>query len=95
MVLGANMRVRPMLKRILKTVVDICLDQERKIANLERTNATLEKRNELLLRLLRDVESFIDTGDQQQISVGIKRWRHEVNREGLLKSNIRPGLVRE
>lgn len=87
--------VRPMIHRIIKIIVETSLNHENKIAKLENRVAILDKQNDLLLRLLRDIEKIVDTGDQQQVSVGIKRWRHELEKENLLESNIQPGLVRE
>lgn len=92
--------MKPIFKKVLETIVDICLDQKKKIATLERSNALLEKKNSLLVTLLHDIKAVVDSGDweyvdRQQISVGIKRWIHELDRENLLESNIKPGLVRE
>jgi len=55
----------------------------------------LEKENEFMLHLLVDIEEVIDHGgDLQQVSVGIKRLRGLLGSEAIMKSGIKPGLVR-
>jgi len=70
------------------------VDKNTLTTTISKHVARLEREHTFMLALLVDIERVIDHGDQQQITVAIKRLRDIIGTETIMKEGIKPGLVR-